>query len=283
MIIEKHFNIDPTLARELIDATTRMTNEKTGDNGFQATKVFLFEEYAVLHMQNIDVRNVDTPDTDLRHLQRLADTLLHLHAQDVRVLPILSCTSDGGSGYIIQQKAQGAELYDRNLTFDKDYVLARVAALSNAPQAQYDKLIADIITITEAGVLIDFMGKDNFFYHETLGFQFIDLNAHHDYEYGLTDQKPSAPLLAVWNGFLPCYYDTAPHYRDTVSTVLPALTATQRATLQAHNQRIFDKCKQALRHNHIPDAMINETITNERFLPQQQQQQVGLCTKQISP
>jgi hypothetical protein len=35
----------------------------------------------------------------------------------------------------------------------------------------------------DTGVLVDSAGKDNFFYDETIGFQFIDLNAHDDYIY----------------------------------------------------------------------------------------------------
>lgn len=65
MIIEKYFGIDRETVQQMIEATKTMTNEKSGDNGFQNTKVFLFDEYAVLKMQNMNFRNVTTPDTDL--------------------------------------------------------------------------------------------------------------------------------------------------------------------------------------------------------------------------
>jgi hypothetical protein len=50
----------------------------------------------------------------------------------------------------------------------------------------------------DAGVIVDFVGKDNFFYHETIGFQFIDLNAHDDYEYGLSDKKAQGKQAALY-------------------------------------------------------------------------------------
>jgi len=58
MTIEKYFGIDKKLAGQMIEATQNMTNEKSGDNGFQNTKVFLFGEYAVLKTQNMNFRNV---------------------------------------------------------------------------------------------------------------------------------------------------------------------------------------------------------------------------------
>ena len=57
MIIEKYFGINRETAQQMITATEIMAHEKSGDNGFQSTKVFLFANYAVLKMQNMNFRN----------------------------------------------------------------------------------------------------------------------------------------------------------------------------------------------------------------------------------
>lgn len=271
MIIEKYFGTDRETVQQMIEATKTMTNEKSGDNGFQNTKVFLFDEYAVLKMQNMNFRNVTTPDTDLTHLERLAGTLLELQTEGVNVVPILAFQSDDGNGYIIQPRAKGAELYDRDKVNSKDYVLERVELLSNAPQAHFEKYIADIIKIIDAGVIVDFAGKDNFFYHKTIGFQFVDLNAHDDYEYGLSDKKAQGKQAALYGCFLPCYFDTVPKYRDSVSKILPELTDSERDFLKERNKNIFDKCKAAAINNGITEEAVGEIISAEWFIPQKQQ------------
>jgi hypothetical protein len=270
MMIEKYFGIDREIVQQMIDATKTMTNEKSGDNGFQNTKVFLFDEYAVLKMQNINVRNVSTQDADLKHLERLANTLLDLQAKGVNVVPILAFQSDNGSGYIIQPKAKGAELYDRDKVNDKNYVVSRVEFLSKVPQEHFDKYIADTIKIIDAGVIVDFVGKDNFFYDETIGFQFIDLNAHDDYEYGLTDKKVQGKQAVAYGCFLPCYFDTVPKYRDTVSKIFPELTEKERALLKEHNRNIFEKCKTAMINNGIAEETVNEIIAGKEDISRMQ-------------
>lgn len=268
MIIEKYFGIDRETAQQMINATKNMTHEKSGDNGFQNTKVFLFDEYAVLKMQNMNFRNVTNQDTDLKHLEKLAETLLDLAKEGVNVVPILAFRSDDGNGYIIQQRAKGAELYDRDRMSAMDYIMERVRLLSNAPQKHFDKFVDDTVEIINAGVLIDFMGKDNFFYHEAIGFQFIDLNAHFDYVYGHTDAKPPADIIAAWNCFLPCYFDEVPSYHDTVSALLSKLSDKERAVLREHNRSIFKKCRIAMLNNKITNETVNEIIADERFIPQ---------------
>ena len=271
MKIEKYFGISREAARQMINATKSMTHEKSGDNGFQNTKVFLFDKYAVLAMQNINVRNVCIPDPDLKHLEKLAEILLDLQAKGVNVVPILAFQSDSGNGYIIQSRASGTELYDRDKVNDKNYVLRRVELLSNAPQEHFDKLVADTLRITDAGVLIDFMGKDNFFYHETTGFHFIDLNAQYDYAYGLTNEKPNSKQIAAYGCFVPCYYDTDPKHRDTVSKIMSALTDEKSILLKRQNKIIFEKCKIAMLQNQITKKLIDETLANNWFMPQRQQ------------
>lgn len=270
MRIEKYFGIDQQVVQQMIGATKHMTNDRSGDNGFQNTKVFLFDEYAVLKMQNINVRNVSTQDTDLKHLERLAGTLLDLQGAHVGVIPILAFCSENGNGYIIQPRAKGTELYDRSKIDDKDYIIGRIKLLANAPQEHYNKFVADTVKIIDAGVLVDFVGKDNFFYDETIGFQFIDLCAHDDYEYGLNDIKPQGRLAAAYCCFLPCYFDTMPQYRNTVSKILAELTVEEYDLLKAQNGTIFTKCKNAMINNGIAEEVIDDAIANGVNLQMQQ-------------
>ncbi|MCL2171656.1 MAG: hypothetical protein FWB71_05825 [Defluviitaleaceae bacterium] len=268
MIIEKYFGIDCEIAQRLINETANMPHEKSGDNGFQNTKVFLFDEYAVLKMQNINVRNVATPDVDLKHLEKLSATLMSLRAKDVNVIPILAFQSDNGNGYIIQPRAKGAELYDRDSINDKAYVLARVKLLADTPQKHFDKFIADAIEIIDAGIIVDFAGKDNFFYHDEIGFQFVDLNAHDDFEYGISETKPKGRQNVLYGSFLPCYYDALPKCRNSVVKILPEMTGGERVNLIAHNRAIFSKCRAALRTNGITEEAIYDMISQEWFIPQ---------------
>jgi len=271
VIVKKYFGIEAKMSQQLITATKDMTSEKSGDNSFQSTKVFLFDDYAVLKMQNINFRNVVTEDHDLKHLESLAETLLELKSKNVNVVPILAFESDEGNGYMVQSRAKGTELYDRHKMSIKDYVLNQVELLSKAPQAHFDKFVADTIAIIDAGVLIDFVGKDNFFYHESIGFQFIDLNAHEDFEYGLTDMKMQGKQIAVYGCFLPCYFDTMPQYLDTISKLLAELNDAERTSLNENNKNIFEKCKVAMLKNGITAQEIEEMISNDWFMPQKQQ------------
>ena len=273
MIIEKYFGIDREAAQQLIDSTKNMTHEKSGDNGFQNTKVFLFDEYAVLQEENLNFRNVSTADPDLKHLEDIAVTLLDLQTQGVNVVPILAFQSDNGNGYIIQSRAKGAELYDRDKvqSSDKDYILERIELLSNAPQEHFDKFLADAIKIiVDARIIVDFIGKDNFFYDETIGFQFIDLHSHDDYVYGLDDEKLQVKH-AVKGCFLPCYYDTVPQHRDTVSKILPKLTDKERAILKERNKKIFEKCRDSMINNGIAEEAVSEIIRSNEYISRMQQ------------
>ncbi|MDR2572272.1 MAG: hypothetical protein LBD23_18510 [Oscillospiraceae bacterium] len=277
MMIEKYFGIERETAHQLIAATDNMKHEKSGDNMFQNTETFLFDKYAVLKSQNINVRNVSTQDPALKYYESIANTLLDLHRQGVNVVPILAFqVNNDGNGYIIQKRAKGAELYDRDKLDNKSYVLGRVKFLSNAPQAHFDKFVADTIEIMDAGVLVDCVGKDNFFYEETIGFQFIDLNAHYDYIYGLDDEKPDGKKYAFMSCFRPlshCPYPFAdmPKYSEIVLRLISELTDKEHIALREHNKTILEKCKSAAINNGIAEEIVNDAITSHKFILKMQQ------------
>jgi hypothetical protein len=254
-----------------------MKHEKSGDNGFQNTKTFLFDEYAVLKSQNINVRNVSTQDTDSKYLENIADVLLDVQKQGVNVVPILAFqVNDDGNGYIVQQRAKGAELYDRDKLDNKGYVLGRVEFFSNVSQEHFDKFVADTIEIMDTGVLVDSVGKDNFFYDETIGFQFIDLNAHDDYIYGLDDEKPNGKKYAFMSCFRPLshcpyYFVDMPKYSEIVSKLISELTDEEYISLRKHNRTILEKCNLAAINNGITEEIINEAITSHKFILKMQQ------------
>lgn len=264
----KTFGVPRETMRQQIAQTKGMQHSKSGSNNTYATRVFLFDEYALLKMKNIRLRNVATRDCRLKQLSNVAQTLLALQAKGVNVVPILAFRSDG---YILQKRAMGEELYDNGQLQNKQYVLRRVETLAAASQAQYNQFVADTIQILDAGLLIDFRGKDNFFYHEQVGFQFVDLNAHNDFVYGLTDEKPQTLPLAAWHCFLPCYFDAVPDYRNTVTPLLAQLTTAERAALTQQNKTILAKCKTALQNNGATEEILRETFANEHFAPQLRQ------------
>ena len=130
-------------------------------------------------------------------------------------------------------------------------------------QAQFNKFISDIIVLFDNDILIDFFGKSNFFYDDDAGFQFIDLKAHTDYKYGLTDQKFDSKLLAAYYGFAPCHFAAGtkllPHFALDEKAVA-VLGETAAAQLTRDNTIIFGKCKAALVQNGVTQEHMNQAF-----------------------
>jgi hypothetical protein len=62
-----------------------------------------------------------------------------------------------------------------------------------------------------------------------------------------------------------------PKYRDSVSKILPELTANELDFLSERNKKIFEKCRTAAINNGITEEAISEIISAEWFIPQKQQ------------
>lgn len=277
---EKYFFIEPEKARELLSKVAEMKAAKCGID----RHAFLIDEYAVLTATKIKLRNVTTYDADLAYFDELIITLMSLKKQGVAVVPILGyCVepdSENGKGYIIQSRAKGEELYDdsimkeyyvskSNLSYlssaadAKKYIVSRTNFISKVPQNHFDKFIRDIIILLDNDILIDFNGKSNFFYDEVEGFQFIDLDAHTDYKYGLVENKPEGKEIAAYYGFIPCHLAVA-------TKVLPNLALNEKAVskigkkkirqLAVDNKTIFEKCKTALLNNGISEKQLNNSL-----------------------
>lgn len=277
---EKYFYIQPETARGLLAQMKEMKAAKRGVD----RQAYLIGEYAVLTASKIKLRNVTTRDDDLAYFDELIKTLMELKEQGVGVVPILGyCVepnSENGNGYIIQSRAKGEELYDDSImkelyvgkphlaylssdTDAKEYVISRTNAISKVPQKHFDKFIRDIIVLLDNDILIDFNTKSNFFYDDTAGFQFIDLDSHTDYKYGLTEDKMGGREIAAYYGFTPCHYAVG-------TEVLPNLALDEKAfsmiddeklhQLALDNKTITEKCRTALLNNGISEEQLGNSL-----------------------
>jgi len=260
-MIEKYFAIAPEKARELIEKTKKQKPVKHGID----SHVYVFDEYAVLAARNLKLRNIATQDDDLAYLDELIQTLLELREQGVSVVPILGYRVDkddeDGTGYVLQPRAKGSEMYDDENVYET--ILLKTARIAAAPQAHFNKFISGIIVLFDNDILIDFYGKSNFFYDDDAGFQFIDLKAHTDYKYGLTEQKFDSTLLAAYYGFAPCHFAAGtkllPHFAMD-ETAVAALGETALAQLIHDNKAIYDKCKTALLRNGVTEEQMRQAF-----------------------
>lgn len=288
---EKYFDIDPLLARQLLDQAKKT---KWSKRGFDR-HTYLIDDYAVLSTDRIKLRNVITRDDDLRYFDEIIETLLNLYHHGVSVVPILGyCydpNSEDGKGFIIQKRAKGLELFDDAVLINFEawaqsqpediylhcdmsdaekiqYLLSRTQEISHVPQEHFDKFINDMICILEHDILIDCGGKSNFFYDADQGFQFIDLDAHNDYKYALTDQKPDIEKTVSICGFVPCLYAYGTKHFSSFALdehALLALTPCQRNNLAESNTVVFQKCIAALKHNGISESVLNKSLSMLKF------------------
>jgi len=271
---EKYFYIEPEKARELLRQTQGMQPAKRGID----SHVFLIGEYAVLTTSRIKLRNVATRDDDLAYFDELIETLMRLREQGVAAVPILGYCydpdSEDGTGYIFQPRAKGEELYDdavmqaykvrksAYLSSDidpKPYILSRTHFISRVPQEHFDKFISDILVLLDHDILIDSNGKSNFFYDEKAGFQFIDLDSHTDYKYGLAAHRYDSKEICAYNGFVPCHYALD-------KKALKRLGKQELQQLARDNGIIFEKCKAAMLRNGISEEQLKKSLKTLKIL-----------------
>ncbi len=280
---EKYLYIEPDKASELL---SQMKELKVAKRGFDS-QVYLIGKYAVLTTSRIKLRNVTTRDDDLAYFDELIKTLMTLREQGVAVVPILGYCfdpdSENGNGCIFQLRAKGEELYDDAVmkkfyvwaqnnpnsaylssdTDAKEYILSRTNLISKVPQEHFDKFISDIIALFDIDILIDFNGKSNFFYDDTTGFQFIDLDSHTDYKYGLAEQKPDSKVLASIYGFAPCHValgTKAFAHLALDEKAISKIDDKELEQLARDNRTIFDKCKTAMQSNGISEEQLHDSL-----------------------
>ena len=281
-MIEKFSYIDRETARALLERVKYMAPSHRGID----RRAYLFEEYAVLSTSRLKLRNVIVRDDDLAHLDDIMEKLMALRRGGVNVVPILGYCYDpasaDGEGFLIMERAKGAELYDdavicryeawalkdgaAYLESEADpaaYILSRTREVAAIPQEHFDKFIADVLAILKNDILIDFQGKSNFFYDEKEGFGFIDLDSHTDDHYGLTEEVVPAEAWAAVGGFVPCHFGAgtaafAPLALDP--NAIQSIGGQGLERLAADNLRIYEKCISAMRANGIPEDILQNAL-----------------------
>lgn len=293
-LVERFKYIDPKLARKLLDSISRMEYSKNGID----RKAYLFDEYVLLTTNRLKLRNMGFLDEDLLYFEKIIDTLQELNISGVSVVPILGYCYDpmsaNGDGFIIESRAEGEELYDDailsrfqrwaqkdldNVYLKSDvtdeesvsYLLERTKIIAQVPQVHFDKFVSDMIQILEKDILIDFNGQSNFFYDSKTGFQFIDLDSHNDFVYGLTKEKIDIEKIVSFGVFVPCHYAENSQIRSSVALDSKALSWVSEKELQVlkqYNLLIFEKCIEALKNNAISKSVIEDVMNRLRVYGQ---------------
>jgi hypothetical protein len=240
--MKNHFpNIDPAVAEDLISRCAAGQHDRAGGN----SKAFIFGNYVVLKTNGINVKNAETPEGEIP-FDTVISRLEKLKNDGVRVVPILGyqydpeSTHDYGetsfaSGFIIQDRAEGLEMWDRAHLADKDYLVKRTQTFANAPQEHFDKFVADYAAIVRAGINVDPSKKSNFFYDKTKGFSFIDLNS-------TTNDTAKTEQFLPNYCCLPCHQ----FLNERQLPVIKNFTEAEFDQLLADNLAIFEKCKSAI-------------------------------------
>ena len=279
---EKFKYIDTETARSLIGRVKDMVPAHRGID----RSAYLFDEYAVLSTSRLKLRNVIVRDDDLVHLDDIMEKLMALRRGGVNVVPILGYCYDpasaDGEGFLIMERAKGAELYDDAvicryeawaqeegapyLESEADpaaYILRRTHEAAGIPQDHFDKYISDVLAVLRSDILIDFHGKSNFFYDEKEGFGFVDLDSHTDSYYGLTEEVVPAEAWAAVGGFVPCHFGAgtaafAPLALDP--NAIQSIGGPGLERLAADNLCIYEKCISAMRANGIPEDILQNAL-----------------------
>ncbi len=178
--------IDRTTASELLQVVgSRLISDRRGGN----SSAYIVDDYCVLKTGNIPLRDngIDYP------LHNVIESLHEFKENGVNVVPILGyiynddqikdhINSSYTTGYIIQDRAKGAELWDSKKlpTWSSasqenlDYIIDMLNTLVHAPQEHFNKFVEDYRKIDNK-LMIDPSKQSNFFYDQQLGFSFIDL------------------------------------------------------------------------------------------------------------
>ena len=165
--------------------------------------------------------------------------------------------------YCVHERELSGDTYPARDRAEQEYIFSRTHFVSQIPQRHFDKFMKDIITLAGRDVLIDFMGKSNFFYDETAGFQFIDINSHTDYKYGLTGERPDSRLICAYNGFVPCHIGAGsrvmPHLALDESS-FDALDSGEIQRLKNDNKIIYEKCRAAMISNGVTSGQLDSAM-----------------------
>jgi len=236
------YYIEPNVGLELITKCEAMG--RAAAKGGTRSKVYFVDDYVVIKA-NLSIKDT-RPVSKVRDkvpFDEVVKRLNMLKNGGVNVVPILGYAYDPdniydiygklayASGYIIEPKAMGKELWNEKDFDDKKYVLERIRMFAQAPQEQYNKFVKDFIAIVDAGIFIDPV-EENFFYDEINGFSFIDLNTIADK--GQTELNMQS---------LQSFYRKIAHEKFIEKK---DLTDEEREAVIQNNNQIFEKYQKAL-------------------------------------
>lgn len=152
----------------LIDSFINSKKDNLRPGGSNKT-CFIFDEYVLLYGS--------FKEEDLKKEIIISNKLKQ---NGISILPtleykiVIPANENGyAKGYILQPRAKGDWLYNRNMK-DEDYK-KRLKQISNMEYTKLDKFISDWLNIVEAGLQVDPSKGENFFYSDD-GICFIDLN-----------------------------------------------------------------------------------------------------------
>ena len=250
--MENHFyHIDEKVAEDLIARTEKSGYEKSGAN----SKASTVGKYVVLKAGNIPLVQTDKFPASVVPFDVVIEKLWQLEKQGGNAVPILgycfdpeksrkifkdgnktSIRSSYGKGYIIQHRAPGQEMWERERMGEKEYIVRRTKTFADAPQEQFDKFVADYMAILDAGIMVDYSKRENFFYDEEKGFSFIDLNfmlnkKQRESKYNLLSKYCTMPA----NSFV-----------LASSPAVARMTDAEYHALLDDNRAVFEKCKKAI-------------------------------------
>ncbi len=293
-LIEKFKYIDSKVARELLDSISKMKYSKNGID----RKAYLFDKYVLLTTNRLKLRNMSFLDEELFYFDKIIDTLQELYISGISVVPILGYCYDSmsinGDGIIFESRAKGEELYDDailsrfqrwaqkdpgNVYLKSDvtneeailYLKERTQTISQVSQVEFDKFVSDMIQILKKDILIDFNGQSNFFYDSKTGFQFIDLDSHNDFVYGLTKEKVDIEKIISIGAFVPCHYSENSQIQSNValdSMAISCVCEEDQQDIKYNNLVIFEKCIKALENNAISKSVIEDVMNRLRVYGQ---------------
>ncbi len=158
------------LIEKFIELSKNMTNQKEGNN----KKCFLFDDYALL-----------SGNFKKEELKKEIEISNKLAKDGVLVVPTLEYFLEKNKdnqgfcyGYILQPKAKGSELFDRNMT--KEEFIKRFKEVNLMKEEDLDKFISDALAMLDAGLRFDSSKSGNFFFYKNK-ISFIDLNLRREY------------------------------------------------------------------------------------------------------
>lgn len=131
--------------------------------------------------------------------------------------------------------------------------MSEMDILKNATQEQYNDFVKGWINIGRSGLRVDPSKTSNFFYDETIGFSFIDLNNREEID--ITGNQETRKIFI--SELIAIIINSSLYYSMQ-------MTESDRGVLEDKVIQVLPKLSQALQFNGIPHNEFNE-ILHEKY------------------